>query len=115
MIEGLAAIVSNRRGRTQSPGRPPRSGRPGVIHRRDGLPPPISLPAKWVRQVPDQILGDVTIPGFPFKYSAFPDELDLQAPLLGQHNAEILSQYLGRSSDTITTLHDQGVLYQGER
>ena len=70
---------------------------------------------KMVRQVPDQILGDVTIPGFPFKYSAFPDELDLQAPLLGQHNGEILSQYLGRSVDTITILHDQGVLYKGER
>ena len=68
-----------------------------------------------VRQVPDQILGDVTIPGFPFKYSAFPDTLDLRAPLLGENNDEILSHYLGRSSKTITALHDQGVLYKGEQ
>ena len=70
---------------------------------------------KMVRQVPDQILGDVTIPGFPFKYSAFPDTLDLRAPLLGENNDEILGHYLGRSSETITALHDQGVLYKGER
>ena len=76
---------------------------------------PYFIARKMVRQVPDQILGDVTIPGFPFKYSAFPDELDLRAPLLGQHNDEVLSQYLGRSADTISTLHDQGVLYKGER
>ena len=76
---------------------------------------PYFIARKMVRQVPDQILGEVTIPGFPFKYSAFPDEPDLQAPLLGQHNAEVLGQYLGRSSDTIAGLHDQGVLYKGER
>ena len=76
---------------------------------------PYFIARKMVRQVPDQILGEVTIPGFPFKYSAFPDEPDLRAPLLGQHNGEVLSQYLGRSSDTISTLHDQGVLYKGER
>jgi len=67
-----------------------------------------------VRQVPDQILGDVTIPGFPFKFSAFPEELELEAPLLGQHNQHILSKYLGRSPDTLTELYRHGVLYEGE-
>ena len=67
-----------------------------------------------VRQVPDQILGDVTIPGFPFKFSAFPEELKLEAPLLGEHNRYILSKYLGRSPDTLTELYRHGVLYEGE-
>ena len=67
-----------------------------------------------VRQVPDQILGDVTIPGFPFKFSAFPEELELEAPLLGEHNRYILSKYLGRSPDTLTELYRHGVLYEGE-
>lgn len=76
---------------------------------------PYFVARKMVRQVPDQVLGEVTIPGFPFKYSAFPDTLDLHAPLLGQHNHEILDRYLGRSSDTTTALHDRGVLYAGDR
>jgi crotonobetainyl-CoA:carnitine CoA-transferase CaiB-like acyl-CoA transferase len=66
-----------------------------------------------VRQVPDQILGDVTIPGFPFKFSAFPEELPLQAPTLGEHNEEILAQYLGRSRDSIAPLYQQGILHKG--
>jgi len=70
---------------------------------------------RMVRQVPDRVLGDVTIPGFPFKFSAFPDELPLEAPFLGEHNDEILEQYLGRSRDTVAGLYQQGVLYKGEK
>ena len=69
---------------------------------------------KMVRQVPDRILGEVTIPGFPFKFSAYPDTLDLEAPFLGEHNNEILTQYLGRSQDSIAKLHEHGALYKGE-
>jgi crotonobetainyl-CoA:carnitine CoA-transferase CaiB-like acyl-CoA transferase len=70
---------------------------------------------RMVRQVPDRILGDVTIPGFPFKFSAFPDELPLQAPLLGEHNEEILSQYLGRSHESVVALQQQGILFQDKK
>lgn len=70
---------------------------------------------KMVRHVSDRILGQVTIPGFPFKFSAFPDTLDLEAPFLGEHNDEILSHYLGRSTDSIAQLHSQGVLHKGNR
>jgi crotonobetainyl-CoA:carnitine CoA-transferase CaiB-like acyl-CoA transferase len=68
-----------------------------------------------VRQVPDQVLGEVTIPGFPFKFSAFPEERDLRAPLLGEHNEEILTHYLGRSQEGVAALYQQGVLHKGER
>src|SRR4029453_8278097 len=52
-----------------------------------------------VRTVPDAILGEVTIPGFPFKYSAFPELPDIQAPLLGEHNAEVLTAQLGYTAE----------------
>jgi crotonobetainyl-CoA:carnitine CoA-transferase CaiB-like acyl-CoA transferase len=68
-----------------------------------------------VRQVPDQILGGVIIPGFPFKFSAFPEELELHAPLLGEHNEEVLIHYLGRSRDSVAALYQQGVLYRGDK
>jgi crotonobetainyl-CoA:carnitine CoA-transferase CaiB-like acyl-CoA transferase len=70
---------------------------------------------KMVRQVSDPLLGEVTIPGFPFKFSAFPEELPLTAPLLGAHNEEVLGKYLGRSADGLSALYQQGVLYKGER
>ena len=47
-----------------------------------------------VRTVPDPILGEVTIPGFPLKYSEFPRLPDIQAPLLGQNSAEVLREQL---------------------
>ena len=70
---------------------------------------------KMVRTVPDQILGEVTIPGFPFKFSAFPEELPLTAPLLGEHNEDVLGKYLGRSADSLSALYQQGVLHKGEK
>ena len=37
-----------------------------------------------IRTVPDPILGEVTIPGFPLKFSAFPEPLEIRAPMLGR-------------------------------
>lgn len=66
-----------------------------------------------VRTVPDPLLGEITIPGFPFKYSEFPDLLDLRAPLLGEHNAEVLREQLGFSAEQAAALHERGVLFVG--
>lgn len=73
---------------------------------------PYFIARRMVRQVPDRILGEVTIPGFPFKLSAMPEELDLHAPFLGEHNEAVLSRLLGRSPDSIAALYRQGVLYK---
>ena len=67
-----------------------------------------------VRTVPDPILGELTIPGFPLKYSEFPDLPDLHAPLLGQHNAAVLHDQLGYSPSQIAVLEDAGVLHAGD-
>src|SRR5262245_39991126 len=47
-----------------------------------------------VRTIHDRLLGELEVPGFALRFSAFPQPLDLQAPLLGEHNAEILTQWL---------------------
>ena len=85
-----------------------------VMSIEETLSHPYFAARKMVRTVSDRILGEVTIPGFPFKFSAYPDTLDLEAPFLGEHNDEILSHYLGRSPDSIAQLHAQGALYKGE-
>ncbi len=64
-----------------------------------------------VRTVPDPILGEVTIPGFPLKFSAFPELPNLQAPLLGEHNTEVLKEQLGYTEEQVAELTEKGVLY----
>ena len=67
-----------------------------------------------VRTVPDPILGEITIPGFPLKYSEFPELLELHAPFLGQHNAAVLQEHLGYTETQIAELQDSGVLHKGD-
>jgi crotonobetainyl-CoA:carnitine CoA-transferase CaiB-like acyl-CoA transferase len=57
----------------------------------------------------------VTIPGFPFKLSAQPDLLELTAPLLGEHNDEVLGDLLGYSSAQLEDLVAGGVLFSSDR
>jgi crotonobetainyl-CoA:carnitine CoA-transferase CaiB-like acyl-CoA transferase len=63
-----------------------------------------------VQTVQDRLLGEMQIPGFPLRFSSFPERLDLEAPLLGEHNARILSSYLGYSPDRVARLEQDGVL-----
>jgi len=84
-----------------------------VLSIEETMAHPYFAARKMVRTVPDQILGEVTIPGFPFKFSAYPEELPLTAPLLGEHNEEVLGKYLGRSADSLSALYQQGVLHKG--
>ncbi|MCS6926023.1 MAG: CoA transferase [Candidatus Binatia bacterium] len=66
-----------------------------------------------VRTVHDRILGDLEVPGFALRFSAFPQPLELQAPLLGEHNEEILTTWLGYSSEEVRELERKGILRSG--
>ncbi len=66
-----------------------------------------------VRTVHDRILGDLDVPGFALRFSEFPDTLDLQAPTLGEHNAEILTQWLGFTADEVQELERKEILRSG--
>ncbi len=66
---------------------------------------------RTVRTVHDRILGDFQVPGFPLRFSGFPDELDLEAPFLGEHNRRILTSHLGYSEERIAQLERDGVLH----
>jgi crotonobetainyl-CoA:carnitine CoA-transferase CaiB-like acyl-CoA transferase len=66
-----------------------------------------------VRTVHDRILGELDVPGFALRFSAFPQPLTLQAPTLGEHNAEILTQWLGYLPDEVRELERKGILRSG--
>ena len=68
-----------------------------------------------VRTINDRFFGEVDVPGFPLRFSAFPEVRDLEAPTLGQHNAEILHDYLGYPPERIHELEAEGILHRGER
>jgi len=63
-----------------------------------------------VRKIHDRVLGEFDAPGMPLKFSAFPEDLPLVAPFLGEHNGEILSNYLGYSAERIKQLESEGIL-----
>ena len=69
---------------------------------------------RTVRTISDRFLGDFDIPGFPLRFSEY-RELELEAPTLGEHNLEILSNYLGYSARHVEELEATGVLNRGSR
>jgi crotonobetainyl-CoA:carnitine CoA-transferase CaiB-like acyl-CoA transferase len=76
---------------------------------------PHLIERQTVRTIHDRVMGDLQVPGFPLRFSAFPKLLDLEAPLLGEHNGRILSSYLGYAPRDISRLEDQGVLQSQPR
>ncbi len=81
----------------------------------DTLSNPYYKAREMVRTVADPILGEVTIPGFPLKFSAFPELPDIQAPTLGEHGPEVLRESLGYGDARIAELQAEGVLISERR
>ncbi len=67
---------------------------------------------RTVRTVTDRIAGELQIPGVPLRFSEFPQLLELEAPFLGEHNREILQNYLGYSEEQVKELEARKVLRQ---
>ena len=85
-----------------------------VLSPIDGIGHEYHEARQMVRQVPDPVLGEITITGFPFKFSEHPELLDLQAPLLGEHNRNILLEVLEYPSEKVDQLESDGVLQSSD-
>jgi crotonobetainyl-CoA:carnitine CoA-transferase CaiB-like acyl-CoA transferase len=65
-----------------------------------------------VRTVDDPLHGPVDIPGMPIKWKDHPNNIELEAPTLGQHNEYVLTELLGRTLAEIEELRREGVLLE---
>lgn len=81
-----------------------------ILTVKEAMEHPHHIARGTVRKISDRVLPDFHAPGNPLRFSDFPDSLDLDAPFLGEHNREVLGDYLGYSDSDITTLEREGVL-----
>ncbi|MBL4869236.1 MAG: CoA transferase [Pseudomonadales bacterium] len=63
-----------------------------------------------VRTVTDRGAGSFDMPGMPLRFSAYANDLELNAPYLGEHNQAVLQELLGMDSEYISALTDKGIL-----
>jgi crotonobetainyl-CoA:carnitine CoA-transferase CaiB-like acyl-CoA transferase len=65
-----------------------------------------------VRTVTDRGAGEFQMPGMPLRFSAYENNLPLDAPYLGEHTEEILGGLLQMDAAQIMALTDKGILVQ---
>lgn len=71
---------------------------------------PHMIQRETVRTIYDRSIGEFQVPGMPLRFSEFPGHLDLEAPYLGEQNADVLGQYLSMTAGDIAALEREGVL-----
>ena len=72
---------------------------------------PHMIERRTVRTIDDRILGKFQIPGMPLRFSKYEVDENIQAPLLGEHNAEILQRFLRYSPEQVRDLESRNVLF----
>ncbi|MGE3772597.1 MAG: CaiB/BaiF CoA transferase family protein [Gammaproteobacteria bacterium] len=82
-----------------------------VLSIEETLHHPHFLERGTVRTVEDRLAGKFAIPGMPIKLAGGAVDMGYAAPLLGEHNQEVLCGLLGRSEDEVAALRDAGVLH----
>jgi len=83
-----------------------------VYYASEATKDPHVLAREMFVEVEHQKLGKIKVVSFPIKMSETPGEVVSSAPLLGQHNKEILMDYLGYTEDEIKQLIKNGVIAQ---
>jgi len=85
-----------------------------VLSVADSLRNPYFAARDMIRKVEDPILGTLTMPGWPLKFSEMGELPDLRAPLLGEHGEEVLKSELGLGDGDVDRLRRAGVLHTAD-
>lgn len=71
---------------------------------------PHMLARGTIRTIQDPVFGEFQVPGMPLRFSEFPLRDPGIAPFLGQHNAQVLHDYLGLDQAAVDKLTTAGTL-----
>jgi CoA:oxalate CoA-transferase len=63
-----------------------------------------------VRRVSDETIGAFDIPGLPVKFSRWAERSDIAADRLGEHNDEVLREFLALTDQEIAGLYADKVI-----
>ncbi|MCC6705995.1 MAG: CoA transferase [Gammaproteobacteria bacterium] len=86
-----------------------------VLSPMDALTHPYFKGRGAIRPVEDPFLGTLMLPGFPLRFSGQTDYSAKVAPLLGEHNRQVLSEVAGYDAARIVELTQRGLLVSGDR
>lgn len=75
---------------------------------------PHNVARRGVRTVPDDVWGEITIPGVPIRFASVPAEADLRAEELGASTRAVLTDVLGMPPAAIDELYATGIVKGGE-
>jgi crotonobetainyl-CoA:carnitine CoA-transferase CaiB-like acyl-CoA transferase len=64
----------------------------------------------WVEVEHPELNAAITYPGFPYSFSEASCKVIRRAPLIGEHNSEVLGQELGLTPDELITLKSGGII-----
>ena len=81
-----------------------------ILEVEDVMTHPHLIQRETVRTIYDRSIGEFQVPGMPLRFSEFPGHLDLEAPYLGEQNADVLGAYLSMSGEEVAALEREGVL-----
>ncbi len=76
---------------------------------------PQVLARELITEVDDPVLGRIDVVNSSIKYANSEARVRGPAPMLGEHNAEVLADVLGYSKEQIAALRDKGVLQSAEK
>ncbi|MBV1904686.1 MAG: CoA transferase [Pseudomonadales bacterium] len=81
-----------------------------VLSLKEAMAHPHLIERGTVRTVTEREFGTFQVPGMPLRFSEYDNDLELQAPFLGEHNREVLTDVLSYTALQIAELEQQGVL-----
>jgi crotonobetainyl-CoA:carnitine CoA-transferase CaiB-like acyl-CoA transferase len=64
----------------------------------------------YFEETPHAVLGSLPVPGMPFRMTGRVRWIDRPAPVVGEHNREVLGDLLGLTSDDLAALAEKGVV-----
>ena len=85
-----------------------------VLNPIDAINHPYFRDRGVIREINDKILGSLSLPGFPLRFSSQKDYKIAAAPFLGQHNKFILQNLIGFSDKKIQSLLDNQVIFSDD-